>query len=74
MPVWSILALAKVLVLVWHDSQGSKVGKWVAGLLFTPNDCPLWQDAHPPVMPTCIKLLTKKLVALTWQVSQELVV
>jgi hypothetical protein len=64
MPVWSILALVKVLVLVWQDSQGSKVGKWVAGLLTTPNDCPLWQDAHPPDMPTCKKLLTKKLVAL----------
>jgi hypothetical protein len=61
----------KVLVLVWQDSHGSKVGKWLAGLLTTPKDCLLWQEAQLLLMPTCLKLLTKKVVELLWHVPHE---
>jgi hypothetical protein len=46
---WANVAAVQFAVLVWQDSQGKLVGTWFAGL---PRAAvPLWQSAHPVVMP-----------------------
>ena len=55
MPVWFMAVPGpKTVVALWQVAQSSEVGKCVAGLEtgVTPvKDCPLWQVAHPVVMP-----------------------
>jgi hypothetical protein len=39
-------------VFLWQDSHGNVVATWVGDLLFTLENAPPWQVAHPAEIPT----------------------
>ena len=67
MPVWFIFHVENAVVLVWQVSHGAVVGMCVVGL---PSAwVPLWQLAHPDVIPVWSNVAFLNDVVLLWQFS-----
>ncbi len=69
------VAPEKVTKLLWQLTQSEVVAIWLDGFEtgVTPvKDCPLWQVAHPDVMPVWfIAVFGPNAVVLLWQMEQS---